>query len=255
MKPLTATAPKTCAGTILLAGFLALSQTAHGGEFRVTPIRVDLVAGGRGSGVISVINEGQEPISFQMQARAWTQDAEGKDVYTETTDLIFFPQIMTATGGETKVIRIGTKAPPPSRERSYRLFIEEIPKREEAKGAMVRVAFRFGVPIFRLPLVEKKEGVLEDAHVDKGTFSVRIRNTGTVHLKIDEMEVVGKSAAGEEVFRQKPAGWYVLTDSSRIQSLPIPAEVCARIGTLTINARCEEVVLQKEIFAGEGWCP
>lgn len=254
MKPSAASAPRAFAGAILLAGFLALSS-AHAGEFRVTPIRVDLAAGGKGSGVINVINEGQDPISFQIQAREWTQDAEGKDVYTETADLIFFPQLMTAKGGETKVVRVGTKTPPPPREKSYRLFIEEIPKRENVQGAVVRVAFRFGVPIFRLPAVEKKEGVLEDAKAEKGSFSVRIRNTGTVHLKVEEMLVVGKNTAGEEVFRQAPTGWYVLVGSSRVQSIPIPADVCARIDVLSVSARCEEVVLQKELAASEGWCP
>lgn len=255
MKPSTASAPWAFAGTILLAGLLALSPPASAGEFRVTPIRVDLAAGGKGSGVISVINEGVDPISFQIQAREWTQDADGKDVYTETAGLVFFPQLMTAKGGETKVVRVGTKTPPPPHEKSYRLFIEEIPKREEAKGAVVRVAFRFGVPIFHLPAVEKKEGVLEEAKVEKGSFSVRIRNTGTVHLKVDEMEVVGKNTAGEEVFREKPSGWYVLVGSSRVQSISIPAEVCARISTLSVSARCEEIILQKEMSAGEGWCP
>jgi fimbrial chaperone protein len=240
---------------ILAAGLLAWPTAAHPGEFRVTPIRLDLAAGGKGSGVVNVVNEGQEPLSFQVQAREWTQDAEGKDVYTETSDLIFFPQLLTTAVGETKVIRVGTKAPPSAREKSYRLFIEEIPKRQDAAGAVVRIAIRFGVPIFRLPAVEKKEGLLEEAKVERGSFSVRIRNTGTVHLIVNELAVVGKDAAGEEVFREQPSGWYVLVGASRTQSVAIPAEVCGRIRTLAVSARCEELVLTKELTAGEGWCP
>ena len=255
MKTPTCPTRRAVARALLLTGILTLSSAAHAGEFRVTPIRVDLAAGGKGSAVISVINEGQESISFQIQARAWTQDAAGKDVYADTTDLIFFPQLMTAKGGETKVVRVGTKAPAPPLEKSYRLFIEEIPRREEAKGAVVRVAFRFGVPVFRLPVLEKREGSIEDARVEKGTLSLQLRNTGTVHLKFDELEVVGKDAAGTEVFREKPASWYVLTGSSRLHTLPIPAEICARIGTLRVSTRSEEVILQKELTAGEGWCP
>lgn len=256
MESRTAASRRTAASALLLAGAVLLfSSVAHAGEFRVTPIRVDLTGGGKGSGVINVINEEAEPISFQMQAREWTQDGEGKDIYTETSDLIFFPLLMTAKGGETKVIRVGTKAPAPPQEKSYRLFIEEIPRRDEAKGAVVRIAVRFGIPIFRLPAVERMEGVLDDAKVEKGILSVRIRNTGTVHLKVDELEAVGKNSGGEEVFREKPSGWYVLAGSSRVQSMPIPPEACGRLSTLDISARCEEVVLKKEISAGEGWCP
>ena len=44
------------------------------------------------SGVLTVTNEGEEKLNFQLQAMEWTQDAAGKDVYNETQDLIFFPQ-------------------------------------------------------------------------------------------------------------------------------------------------------------------
>lgn len=242
------------ASAILLAGLLVLPPAAHSGEFRVTPIRIDL-AGGKGTGVINVINEGKEPISFQIQAQAWTQDGEGKDVYTDTSDLIFFPQLLTTAGGETKVVRVGSKAPPPPQEKCYRVFIEEIPQRTDAKGAAVRIAIRFGVPVFRLPAVEKKEGALEEAKVEKGVFSAKVRNTGSVHLKLDELEVVGKDAAGEEVFHEKPSGWYILVGGSRVQSIAIPAEKCRSIRTLAVSARCEEIILKQELTAGEGWCP
>lgn len=248
-------AGRACAVLALAAVVVAWPAAARAGEFRVTPIRLDLAAGGQGSGVVNVVNEGQEPLSFQVQAREWTQDAEGKDVYAETADLIFFPQLLTTAVGETKVIRVGTKVPPSAREKCYRLFIEEIPKRQDAAGAVVRIAIRFGVPIFRLPAVEKKEGLLEEATVEQGTFTARIRNTGTVHLKVDELAVVGKDAAGEEVFRETPSGWYVLPGASRAQSVAIPPEVCGRIRTIAVSARCEELVLTRELTAGEGWCP
>ena len=243
------------AAAAALVALLLHSAAARAGEFRVSPIRVDLAGGAKGGAVVNVINEGDEPISFQIRAMEWTQDAAGKDVYAETADLVFFPQLLTTAGREKKVVRVGTKSPPPPREKSYRLFIEEIPRREEAKGAVVRVAFRFGVPVFRLPVVEKKEGLFEEAKVEKGTFAATIRNTGTVHLKIDELTVVGRDAAGEEVFRENVPGWYVLTGGSRAQSVKIPAEACSRISTLGISARCEEITLTQDLTAGEGWCP
>lgn len=242
-------------GVALLVVCPVLASVARAGEFRVTPIRVDLTGGGAGGGVINVINEGQEPISFQIKAMAWTQDAGGKDVYADTSDLIFFPQLMTTAGGETKVIRVGTKAPPPPMERSYRLFIEEIPQRKEAEGAAVRIAVRFGVPVFHLPVARKKEGLLEEALVDKGSFLSRIRNTGNVHLQVRELGLVGRDAAGVEVFREKAAGWYILVGGAREQSIAIPAEICPKIRSLSVSALAEEVVLTRELAAVEGWCP
>ena len=238
-----------------LATLLLLPALAQAGDFRVSPIRVDLAGGAKGGGVVNVINEGAEPISFQIRAMEWTQDAAGKDVYTETADLVFFPQLLTTAGREKKVVRVGTKSPPPAREKSYRLFIEEIPRRDDAAGAAVRIAVRFGVPVFLLPAVAKRDGVLEEARVEHGTLVTLIRNTGNVHLQVLELEVVGKDAAGEEIFREKPAGWYVLVGAAREQRVAIPAGVCGRIRTLNVTARDEEVTLTRELTAGEGWCP
>lgn len=253
------TEARRCRRAILLPVFslllLAPFPPARAGEFRVTPIRVDLAGGAAGGGVVNVINEGQEPISFQIKAMAWTQDAAGKDLYSETSDLIFFPQLMTTAGGETKVVRVGTKSPPPAAEKSYRLFIEEIPQRKESEGAVVRIAIRFGVPVFHLPAVRRKQGVLEEAKVEKGGFLARIRNTGNVHLQVLELELVGRDEAGAEVFREKPAGWYILAGGAREQSVAIPPEVCGRIRTLGVTARAEEVTLTRELTAAEGWCP
>ena len=243
------------AAAAALAALLLHPASARAGEFRVSPIRVDLAGGAKGGAVVNVINEGDEPISFQIRAMEWTQDAAGKDVYAETADLVFFPQLLTTAGREKKVVRVGTKSPPPPREKSYRLFIEEIPRRDDAAGAAVRIAVRFGVPVFLLPVVARKEGVLEEARVERGTLVTLIRNTGSVHLQVLELEAVGKDAAGAEVFREKPAGWYVLVGAAREQRVAIPAEVCGRIRTLSVTARAEEVTLTRELTAGEGWCP
>ncbi|HWR98631.1 MAG TPA: fimbria/pilus periplasmic chaperone [Candidatus Methanoperedens sp.] len=240
---------------LLVLLLLVCSSSARAGAFRVSPIRIDLVGGARGGGVVNVINEGQEPISFQIKAMAWSQDPAGKDIYTDTSDLVFFPQLMTTAAGETKVVRVGTKAPPPPREKSYRLFIEEIPQRKENEGAVVRIAIRFGVPVFHLPAVVKKEGLLEEARVQRGSFSWRIRNTGNVHLQVHEVELAAKDESGAEVFRDKPSGWYILVGGTREQSFVIPPEVCGRIRALSVTARAEEVTLSRELAAAEGWCP
>src|SRR3972149_1429760 len=111
-------------GVLLFASFPALA-----GDFQVSPITLEL---GRGtnSGVFTVINEGQEKINFQIAVSEWTQDSTGKDVYSETTDIIFFLKIMTLEVGEQRVIRVGLKGPWGREEKTYRIFIEQIPSRE-----------------------------------------------------------------------------------------------------------------------------
>ena len=71
--------------TALIACFVALctASQAPAGNFRVTPIRLELDRGAK-SGAITVINEGTETMNFQVSVSEWTQDDKGKDVYADT---------------------------------------------------------------------------------------------------------------------------------------------------------------------------
>ncbi len=133
---------------------------ALAGEWRVSPIRLELDRKVK-SGVLSVINEGGEKLLVQIRAFEWTQDEEGKDQYAETADLVFFPKIMTLEKGEERMIRTGIRVPAAGREKTYRLFIEEIPEpRKGGEGTNVTVAIRFGVPIFVKPIKDENKGIL-----------------------------------------------------------------------------------------------
>src|SRR3989304_460901 len=92
----------------VLLGFLLLPGVARAGEWRVTPIRLVFDRGEK-SGVVTVSNEGDEKIELQMSASEWTQDAEGKDRYAETNDLVFFPKIMTIESKQERILRGGGK--------------------------------------------------------------------------------------------------------------------------------------------------
>jgi len=63
------------------------------------------------SGAFSVINNGKEKIDFQVSVKEWTQDEKGKDVYTDTNDIVFFPKVMSVDANSQRAIRIGFKAP------------------------------------------------------------------------------------------------------------------------------------------------
>ena len=89
-----------------LCMFVACGSVA--GEFSVNPIRLELGAIAK-SGVIGVRNEGKTKLSFQLQSMEWTQDATGKDLYADSSDLVFFPKIMSVEPGEEGLIRVGTK--------------------------------------------------------------------------------------------------------------------------------------------------
>src|SRR5512141_2213007 len=128
MKKLTISYLKLSAflSAIALIYTILIPALADAGEWRVTPIRLDLGREAK-TGVLTVANDGDDKLQVQMNAMEWTQDANGKDVYTETKDIIVFPKIMILNGKEEKILRAGIKMPAATKEKTYRLFIQEIP--------------------------------------------------------------------------------------------------------------------------------
>lgn len=204
---------------------LIIPSTAFAGEWRVTPIRLEFDARAK-SGVITLINEGDEKLNFQIKAAEWTQDAEGKDQYQETNELIFFPRIMALDKKEERVIRTGIRIPATTREKTYRLFIEEIPAPQKVEGTIVAINLRFGVPIFVKPLKVDPKGGIERIELSKGVLNASLKNMGNVHFVINSIDVRGKSSKGEEVFSKELSGWYLLSGVTRHYTMPIPEAVC-----------------------------
>src|SRR4030042_401109 len=111
------------------------------------------------------------------------------DQYVETHDIIFFPRMMTLEKKEEKILRAGIKIPATTKEKTYRLFIEEIPGPRKAEGVNVAIAIRFGVPIFVKPFKDDAKGVIEKIELSKGVLNVHVKNAGNVHLIIHSVNI------------------------------------------------------------------
>lgn len=237
---------------ILLCLFLSPSIT-FSGEWRVTPIRLDLGRAAK-SGVITVINEGTEKLHVQMKAFEWTQDAEGKDQYTETAEIIFFPKMMILEKNEQRIIRAGIKIPAVAREKTYRLFIEEIPEPRKAEGVNVAIAIRFGVPIFVKPLKEEAKGEIEKNELSKGILNAIVKNKGNLHFIINSINLKGKNITGMEIFSKELSGWYLLSGASRIYTTQIPPEICNDITKLDIQVKTDRFILDGKLNVDKAMC-
>jgi fimbrial chaperone protein len=232
---------------------LLLPSITFSGEWRVTPIRLDLGREAK-SGVITVINEGTEKLHVQMKAFEWTQDAEGKDQYTETSDIIFFPKMIILEKNEQRIIRAGIKIPAVAREKTYRLFIEEIPEPRKAEGVNVAIAIRFGVPIFVKPLKEEAKGEIEKIELSKGIFNTIVKNKGNLHFIINSINLKGRNITGKEIFSKELSGWYLLSGASRVYTTQIPAEICKDITKLDMEVKTNRVNLDGKLNVDKAMC-
>ncbi len=221
-----------------------LPLAAAAGEFQVSPIMLDLGKAAK-SGVITVSNVGDAKINLQMQATEWTQDKEGKDRYSESTDIVYFPKIISLDKGGGQMIRVGMKGAPPQSEKAYRLYIEEIPEpRKSEKGkAEVAIAIRFGVPIFIKPASESLKGLIDPITVVKGTATALVRNTGNTHFRISTVTITGRTADGQVVFTKEIKGWYLLAGAERPYSAPIPLDVCSKLEQIQFDIKADVLTL------------
>jgi len=231
--------------TIILTCSLAIMPVfAFAGEFQVSPITLDLGKTNK-SGTITVTNVGTEKINLQIQAMEWKQDAEGKDLYSETNDIIYFPKIVSVDKGDSQLTRVGIKEGLSEREKTYRLYIQEIPdqgKKAPDKGKFqIAVMIRFGVPIFIKPAIENLKGMVGPVAVAKGTATAVVKNTGNVHFKIATVTIRGMMPDGQEAFSKELQGWYLLAGAEREYSAPVPSDVCLKLAKIEVIVKSEEL--------------
>jgi fimbrial chaperone protein len=236
---------------LLAIALSALCLDAAAGAFGVSPIRIDLDPGAR-SGLITVTNDDERKLQFQLKLFEWTQSSGGEDQLAESAELIFFPQLFTVEPKQQRIVRVGVKAPPAGPARAFRLFIEELPDPNDAGagGAQIAVRLRFGVPIF---LTAGKGEVLpeiQSVEAAKGALRVGIRNNGSRVIRFEEVTALsgGKVVA-------KSAGWYVFPGATRAFALAVAAQDCPLPRSVEIRAMGEGKDIRKPVELSGNACP
>jgi len=232
---------------------LLLPVAARAGDWRVSPIRLDLGRDAK-SGAVTVANDSDDRLQVQMKAFEWTQDAEGKDQYEETGEILFFPRLMILERKEEKILRAGIRIPAVAKEKAYRLFIEEIPEPGKAEGVNVAVAIRFGVPIFVKPLKEEARGEVGAMTMSAGALLVPVNNTGNVHFVVQSVLLRGKNGAGEEIFSRELSGWYLLAGVSRGYTTTVPLEACGTMAVIEAEVKTDKLPLRGRMVVDRSNC-
>lgn len=235
--------------TAALLALAGIQLTASATEFAVSPIRVELKPGAMNE-TITVTNEASKPLRVSMKLMEWTQDSEGKDVFTESSDLIYFPRQMEVTPNSRRLVRVGGKALPGTMERSYRLFIEEQPEATATAGRpQVAIYFRFGVPIFHPPADAKPHPEIAEPTISNGKISVQVRNTGNQHFRLTKVIFVDDAG-----YRQEVQGWYSLAGTQRTYTATIPADVCRKAKAFRVELEGENLRFDRSVNVSPAAC-
>ena len=168
---------------------------------------------------------------MEVRAAAWSQDDSGRDLYQPTGDLIVYPPLLEIKGGEARSVRIGyVGTADPHRERTYRIFFQEIPEKVEA-DATLKVTIQLGVPAFVPPAKGKvkPDWVLLPPEYEQGLVRVKFTNRGNGHVLFQDHVVKGLGESGEVVFSADRKGWYLLPGASAVLAFPVPESDCRKI--------------------------
>lgn len=198
------------------AALLFAVTPLHAASLRMSPIGLDLTAPEK-AGAISLTNTSDEPVNLQVRIFKWSQ-ADGKDVLTETRDVLVSPPATTIKAEETYTLRVvRTSSQPVSGEETYRLVIDELPKpidpRAPAQG--VRMVLRTSMPIFyadKAAIADVKFTSWRSG--DK--YYIEAVNAGTRHVKLAGITL--SSADGEVSFGSGLNGYVLPGQTMRFES-------------------------------------
>jgi fimbrial chaperone protein len=231
-----------------------LSGYAHGANFDIKPVKIYFDAQTRIE-KLTLKNLSDENFRLQLKAYIWTQGKKGEDLYEETNDIIMFPKILSLKRGEERIVRVGTNVSPGEIEKTYRIYIEQMPPAEdEAKDTHVRMLVKIGVPLFISPLKKDEKGDVESVSLKNGKAEVKVANNGNLHFAITGINVMGLDDKGKTIYSTELGGWYLLQDKSRVYEASVPEETCNSFAKLRVAMKTKDFTRTGEINVERGMC-
>jgi P pilus assembly chaperone PapD len=172
------------------------AQATAGANLGISPVKLQLSPSNK-TGVLTVINKGNEPVNLQLDAKSWDMDENGKFIETDTGDFVFYPKTLTIKAQEEASIRVGYMGDFPNAEKPYRLFINEIPviKQPEAEKNKVNMgvttALSISMPVYVAPTsdVSPPQVGLGEIRAENKKLRVGIKNLTAFHVDLQKVAI------------------------------------------------------------------
>jgi fimbrial chaperone protein len=229
---------------------------AAASSFTVNPIKITLSDQER-STLLTVQNQSSEPLRFQVSVNGWAQSPSGEMQLSETKDIVVFPSILTLAPGEQRKLRVGAAVATPPSEKSYRIFVEELPPLQSMKKAttsQVRVLTKMGVPVFVAPTGAAAKAAVDNLSLAAGKVAFDLKNAGTAHFVAGKIVVRALGAAGEEVHSAEVQGWYILAGTARHFEVPLPRPACGKAKSVRVDVEFDKGAASGKLDARPEGC-
>ena len=235
---------------LLLATVLLIPSRARAANIALSPTEANL-SSDKSSALIVMRNVSAKPLRCEININTWTEDERGQMVLEPTTEVTVFPKLIDLPAGASRNIRIGLgSGGVGTTERTYRVFVEELPDETQRNPNAVTLRSKIGIPVFVRPDKPTRSAAVDSVTVEGGKVLTRVRNTGNLHISVDNVAVRGVNASGAETFTGNARGWYVLPGATRVFETPIAATACAATTTVSV-----EVTGHGKSLSGNGAVP
>lgn len=241
------------AAVALGLGLASGAGVARAQPLEVSPIELELTSAAR-NGTLTIHNGGAEPLRLQVTALAWQQGRRGELLLAPTRDVTFFPGLLTVAPGEKRNVRVAAAAPFEDVEKTYRVFVEQLPGGPARSENGVRVRTKIGIPVYLEPPVPAARGELADLARDGARLSFVLRSTGNVRIQPASVRLVGRDEAGAVVFERPLPAWYVLAGGDRAYDSEAPRGDCARVRTVSAEVALGKDTLRAQLPTPGGVC-
>jgi fimbrial chaperone protein len=243
------------AATVALGLAAAAPGRAGAQTLEVTPIQAELTRNAP-TEIITLHNLGSEPTRYQVSAFAWQQDRRGAMQLSRTKDVVFFPSLLTIGAGEKRNVRVAA-APTAAFgavEKTYRIFVEQLPSAPKSGQTSVRVLTRVGIPVYLSPPEPTVHAEIASFAREGRRVAFVLKNTGNVRIRPDLVRLVGRGEAGDIVFDQPLSSWYVLAGGERVFEAEAPKDGCARVRVLSAEIAVAKGTIESQLPVADGAC-
>lgn len=165
-------------------------HNGQAGSFNVNPVQVHLSKDQKIENLI-ITNHDLTPLTVHLKVKKWHQK-EGKNIYSDTSDLLLAPPIVTIDPQASQVILIALRGRRHDHhENAYRLYITEIPNLQSHQTLKVGLNFslKISMPIFIQPINDAPLDPVFQASIHQG--KLRLKNGGHRHGHVKSIHIPG----------------------------------------------------------------
>ena len=158
----------------------------------ITPVAIELNDQTKVNS-ITYTNDSKFEVLVQPSQMLWTQE-NGKDKYTQTSDLLIVPAFVKIPAGQKQIFRVTRRDKNEAESKAYRLILEDVSDAlTENQSSVIRFKFNHNLPVYFYPKSVKKSSYkipsisLCDQKIGtERQACLRIQNEELMHVKVDD---------------------------------------------------------------------